>query len=298
MKVYTGSAWVDAYVPGSTYLAKASNLSDVTNKTAAMANLMGFTSTATATGTTTLTNTSSYYQVFTGTLGQTVVLPVTSTLQTGWTFHICNNSTGAAGLVINTSGGNLLLNVNPGLTVMVTCIATGGTGIADWEAGFTDFSTKTGDGAVVLANNPQLTGALSLVGNSTSNSVFGTFNTTGTLIIGGTSQTGEFRVGQSTVSQTTNIQAGATASGSTKTMNIGTGGLTGSTTTMAIGSTFGTTVTANGTWTFPSTITGSISGNAGTATNGVVTTGSYADPAWITSLAGSKITGTLDGGTF
>jgi len=32
--------------------------------------------------------------------------------------------------------------------------------------------------------------------------------------------------------------------------------------------------------------------------NGVYTTGSYADPTWITSLAGSKISGTLDGGTF
>jgi hypothetical protein len=47
--------------------------------------------------------------------------------------------------------------------------------------------------------------------------------------------------------------------------------------------------TIGGTKTFSSTITGSISGNAGTATNGVVTTGSYADPAWITSLAETKV---------
>ena len=39
MKVYTGSAWVDAYVPGSTYLAKASNLSDLTNTATARTNL-------------------------------------------------------------------------------------------------------------------------------------------------------------------------------------------------------------------------------------------------------------------
>jgi hypothetical protein len=38
------------------------------------------------------------------------------------------------------------------------------------------------------------------------------------------------------------------------------------------------------------TLTGvSIDGNAGTVTNGVVTTGSYADPVWITSLAKSKV---------
>lgn len=39
----------------------------------------------------------------------------------------------------------------------------------------------------------------------------------------------------------------------------------------------------------------SISGNAGTVTNGVVTTGSYSDPAWITSLAGTKISGSISG---
>jgi hypothetical protein len=181
---------------------------------------------------------------------------------------------------------------------MCTCIATGGTGVADWEAGVTDFSTNTGTGAVTLNAGATMIGAMNFTGSAASNSNFGTANTTGTLIFGGTAGTGAITFGQSTVSQTTNIQAGATASGSTKTLNIGTGGLTGSTTTMAIGSTIGTSVTANGSWTFPSTITGSISGNAGTATNGVVTTGSYADPAWITSLAGSKISGTIDGGSF
>ena len=38
-----------------------------------------------------------------------------------------------------------------------------------------------------------------------------------------------------------------------------------------------------------------ISGNAATVTNGVYTTGSYANPSWITSMAGSKITGDISG---
>lgn len=38
-----------------------------------------------------------------------------------------------------------------------------------------------------------------------------------------------------------------------------------------------------------------ISGSASSVTNGVVTTGSYSDPAWITSLAGSKISGNIGG---
>jgi hypothetical protein len=56
--------------------------------------------------------------------------------------------------------------------------------------------------------------------------------------------------------------------------------------------------TGSVTLSLPSTINVNTSGNAATVTNGVVTTGSYADPTWITSLAGSKITGTIDGGTF
>jgi hypothetical protein len=38
-----------------------------------------------------------------------------------------------------------------------------------------------------------------------------------------------------------------------------------------------------------------VSGNAGTVTNGVVTTGSYSDPTWLTSLAGTKISGAISG---
>jgi hypothetical protein len=41
--------------------------------------------------------------------------------------------------------------------------------------------------------------------------------------------------------------------------------------------------------TITGSFTGNLTGNADTVTNGVVTTGSYADPAWITSLAKSKV---------
>jgi hypothetical protein len=50
--------------------------------------------------------------------------------------------------------------------------------------------------------------------------------------------------------------------------------------------------TITGVKTFSNTIVGSITGNAGTVTNGVVTTGSYANPSWLTSLAWSKVTST------
>ena len=125
-----------------------------TNAPKSMATLMGYTSTVTAAGTTTLTNTSSYYQQFTGSTTQTVVLPVTSTLITGWTFHIVNNSTG--NLTVNSSGGNLVIIVIPGTTAMVTCIGTALTTAADWESGLTDFGTYTGTGAVVLGTSPTI----------------------------------------------------------------------------------------------------------------------------------------------
>lgn len=127
----------------------------VTTAPAAMTALMGFTSTATAAGTTVLTNTSSHYQLFTGTSTQTVQLPVTSTLATGWTFHICNNSTGNLSVV--SSGSNAVITVLPGTTAMATCIGTTLTTAADWEAGYTDFSTATGTGGVALATSPTLT---------------------------------------------------------------------------------------------------------------------------------------------
>ena len=53
--------------------------------------------------------------------------------------------------------------------------------------------------------------------------------------------------------------------------------------------------TVAGTKTFSSTISGSISGNAGTVTDGVYTTGSYADPTWITSIGGTKVSGNIAG---
>jgi hypothetical protein len=98
-----------------------------------------------------------------------------------------------------------------------------------------------------------------------------TFGQTASAItLGAATSTGTITVGQTTgASQTVNIQAGALTSGFTKTINIGTGGLSGSTTTMAIGSTNGTTVAANGSWTFPTTITGNVSGTASNVTGTV-----------------------------
>lgn len=144
------------------------------------ADLMGYTTTATAAGTTTLTSASTTYQLFTGTSTQTVQLPVTSTLVTGWTYHIVNNSTG--NVTVNSSGGNQIIIIPPGTTAMATCIDTTVSTAAGWEAGLTDFSTYTGTGSVVLSAGPTFTGSVLGVEDIVPYSKTGTLTTgTGTI---------------------------------------------------------------------------------------------------------------------
>jgi hypothetical protein len=136
-----------------------SSTSTLTNKTLTFPIIdnikMGFTTTATAAGTTTLTSASNYYQRFTGTTTQTVVLPVTSTLVAGVAYEIENASTG--NLTVNSSGGNLVVTIIPGVTVQCRCIGTALTTAADWDPEYNEFATITGTGAVTLNTSPVFT---------------------------------------------------------------------------------------------------------------------------------------------
>ena len=117
--------------------------------------LLGYTSTATAATTLTLTVDSNYRQFFTGTTTHTVVLPVATTLTTGHSFKIHNNSTGA--VTVQTSGLNTLVTVNSNQSVLVTCVnPSGGTGTASWSTEVMGGSTSTGTGNVVYATSPTL----------------------------------------------------------------------------------------------------------------------------------------------
>jgi hypothetical protein len=164
-----GAVSLTADVSGT--LPVANGGTGVTTAPAEAARILGYTSTATAAGTTVLTNTSTQYQLFTGATTQTITLPVTSTLGTGWSFHIVNNSTGS--LTVNSSGGNLVATIIAGLSAMVTCIGTTLTTAADWEAGFTDFQSVTGTGAVVLGTGPTITGAVSANATSGNGAIVG-----------------------------------------------------------------------------------------------------------------------------
>ena len=82
---------------------------------------------------------------------------------------------------------------------------------------------------------PNLTGSLATIGTLTQ-----TFSGTTTF------SAATVTVGSSTAASTYGFGTGATISGSTKAVNIATGGVSGSTTTVTFGSTFGTTTTFNG----------------------------------------------------
>jgi hypothetical protein len=93
---------------------------------------------------------------------------------------------------------------------------------------FNTTSNARVQGNLAVQSNAYVDGALTVQGAATFNgttSVSSTFTTTSTTALA-----------TSTAAQTATFGAGATVSGSTKTLNIGTAGVSGSTTTIAIGS--------------------------------------------------------------
>ncbi len=125
-------------------------------------------------------------------------------------------------------------------------------------------------------------GDFTFVQNGSTNAGFGYIvNTTGTITIGTTAISyTQFNAGQVVVAGNglTEATPGTLSIDTSVTVDLNTAQTL---TNKTITGTFSGNITGN--------VTGDVSGNAGTVTNGVYTTGSYADPAWITSLAASKV---------
>ena len=121
---------------------------------AALAALNGYATTATAAGTTVLTNTSASYQIFTGATTQTITLPDTATLATGWYFEIQNNSSGS--LTVNTSTATVVVAVTAGTTLRLTCISIADNTAASWDYDIVGFAGISGTGNVARTGSPTL----------------------------------------------------------------------------------------------------------------------------------------------
>ena len=122
----------------------------------------------------------------------------------------------------------------------------------------------TWDGSTLATTGLTASGAVTLSATS-QNIALGTSQVGGTWTAGGASQTGAITLDQSTKTHTLNIGTGATENALTKTINLGTAGVSGSTTAINIGSAVSgatTNVTLNGTVQPGVVISGSSSGDA------------------------------------
>jgi hypothetical protein len=124
--------------------------------------LEGFTTTATAGGTTTLLSSSAAIQEFTGALTQTIVMPVVTTLLSGQTYKIINNSSG--NLTINSSGGNLILTMAANTVAFITCVLTTGTTASSWNS---SYIFDIGGGVTSITGTANQINASSSTGNVT-----------------------------------------------------------------------------------------------------------------------------------
>jgi hypothetical protein len=158
------------------------------------------------------------------------------------------------------------------------------------------------------ANSVSITGG-SITGTTISGSTgaFTTLSASGVITSTVTTGTAPFTVSSTTAVSNLSIGGNAatatTASSLTNALtfnNLGAGDSSGTTfngsaartlSYNSIGAPSTTGTNATGTWGI------SVTGNAGTATNGVVTTGSYSNPSWITSILGSIVSGAVTSAT-
>lgn len=185
-------------------------------------------------------------------------------------------------------------------------------------AGVFDSSAKTFAGDVTVSGNYVVGASKFTVAAATGNTVVaGTLGVTGLSTLSSATVTGTLGVGGDfsvntnkftvTASNGNTVVAGTLGVTGTITGTLSgnvTGNLTGNVTgnvTGSSGSCTGNAATSSscsGNAATSSSCSGnaatssSCTGNAATVTNGVYTNGSYNDPAWITGLSGSKITGT------
>jgi hypothetical protein len=182
--------------------------------------------------------------------------------------------------------------------------------VADFQIFGTTASTSNSTGALIVSGGAGIGGALyaaslqnTPVGNTTANSgafttlstsstvtmsattaniAIGSGQTTGTLTLGGTAQTGTLTFDQSASAHTLNLGTGTNASGVTKTINIGTGGASGSTTNITLMPATAGAVTIAGTAASTTTTSGALVVTGGVGVGGQLTAATIVETSSIT----------------
>jgi hypothetical protein len=222
--------------------------------------------------------------------------PVTGSGTIALALNTVGISKGGTGVTSTPSNGQLLVGNGTGYSLAtitggtgisvtngsgsITLSATGTAGVTTFSAGTTGLTPSTGTTGTVT-----LGGVLNVANGGTGASTL----TSGALLKG--AGTGAVTaasaadivsaIGSTAVTNATNA---TNVSGTVAIANGGTGATTAANARTALSVPSATGSGASGTWGI------AISGNAATVTNGVYTSNSYADPSWITSLAGSKLT--------
>jgi hypothetical protein len=109
----------------------------------------GFIRVVTSSGNTTLTVASPYMTEFTGSLGQTCIMPLVSTLALGTQFLLINDSTGS--ILVTSSSGDTIEVMQPSTTLLLSSNAVSGVAATDWNV--INYTTSGGylAGAVLLS---------------------------------------------------------------------------------------------------------------------------------------------------
>jgi hypothetical protein len=286
-----------AYPGSSGFLLKADNLSGLASTSTARTNLgLGTMATETAAdySTTTVAN-GLYYPLSSNPSSYLVAADIAGKANSAnaaltGNVTITTNSTGAALFIEQSGTGNILtLHDQASDTTFVAIDQNGKINTIPSTTANAGFNLPHGSGPTSPVNGDIWTttsGFFARVNGGTAQfpALSGTNTFTGTCTF--SASTGSFVTG--TATGTISVGTGATLNGSTKTVNIGTGGVAGSTTNIAIGSTTGTSTT---------TLQGSTVGvtlAADTNTTGLATT------AFVVGQAGSAtpiVNGTAAVGT-
>ena len=201
-----------------------------------------------------------------GTYGSASAVPVFITNASGQVTSVTNTSIAIANTAVSGLGTMSTQNAN-------AVAITGGT-INTATIGQSTAGLITG---TTITANTQFTGAgTGLTGTATS------------LNIGGNAATATSATSAGSVTNSATFNSGGAGGASPITYN---GSVAQTISYNTIGAPSITGTNASGTWGI------SISGNAATVTNGLYSTGSYSNPTWITSIAGSIVSGAVASAT-